>query len=93
LRSNLETPPRFICLLSMAIHMLKLGAILALGAAASDDFAVDLEADDVCHTGGCALELAQLRAVVRPGLPNLVRPGLLDKEEPTVELIESKEIR
>lgn len=74
----------------MAI-LLKFGAILALGAVASDDFAVDLEADDVCRTGGCALELAQLRAVVRTGLPNSVRSGLPDKQEPKVEFLESNE--
>jgi len=84
----LEIPPdSFICLHSdfgMAIGMLRLGAVLVLGAASStDDFTVDLEADDVCRTGGCALELAQLRAVVRPGLSN--------KLQPAVDFVESKE--
>jgi len=66
----------------MAFRLLTLGTALALGAASpADEFAVDLEADDVCRTGGCALELAQLRAVVRPGLSKL---------EPALEFEESK---
>lgn len=52
----------------MAFRLLGLGLVVVAGAASpAEEFAVDLEADDVCRTGGCALELAQLRAVVRPG--------------------------
>jgi len=52
----------------MALRVLQLGAALALSVASSaDDFAAALEADDVCRTSECALELAQLRAAVRPG--------------------------
>lgn len=53
----------------MAIRLLQLGTAftLSLGSAA-DDFAAALEADDVCRTSDCALELAQLRAMVRPSL-------------------------
>jgi len=51
----------------MAFRMLHLGTALVLSVASSaDDFAAALEADDVCRTSDCALELAQLRAVVRP---------------------------
>jgi len=53
----------------MALRVLQLGTALALSVASSaDDFAAALEADDVCRTSECALELAQLRAAVRPGL-------------------------
>jgi len=56
----------------MAPRVLCLGIALALSVASSaDDFAAALEADDVCRTGDCALELAQLRAAVRPGLSKL----------------------
>jgi len=65
----------------MAFRVLKFGTVCALSVASPpDDFAVDLEADDVCRTGGCALELAQLRAVVRPGL---------SKSQPSYEFDES----
>jgi hypothetical protein len=53
----------------MALRVLQLGTAFALGVASSaDDFAAALEADDVCRTSHCALELSQLRAAVRPGL-------------------------
>jgi len=38
-------------------------------ASSADDFVAALEADDLCHSSECALELAQLRAAVRHGLP------------------------
>jgi len=51
----------------MALRVLQFGTALALSVASSaEDFASALEADDVCRTSDCALELAQLRAVVRP---------------------------
>jgi len=54
----------------MALRALQLATALALSVASSaDDFAAALEADDVCRTSECALELAQLRAAVRHGLP------------------------
>jgi hypothetical protein len=56
----------------MALRALQLATALALSVASSaDDFAAALEADDVCRTSECALELAQLRAAVRHGLPRV----------------------
>jgi len=47
----------------MALRLLQFGAALALSVVSSaDDFAAALEADDVCRTSECALELLQLRA-------------------------------
>jgi len=60
----------------MALRLLPFGAILVLGvASSSEDFAAALEADDVCRTSECALELAQLRAAVRPGLSSRLEPS------------------
>lgn len=51
----------------MALRALQLGTVLALGVVSSaEDFSAALEADDVCRTSECALELTQLRAAVRP---------------------------
>jgi len=63
----------------MALRVLQLGTVFALAvtSSSSEDFAAALEADDVCRTGQCALELAQLRAAVRPG-------GHASKVEPSV---------
>jgi len=51
----------------MALRLLQFGTALALSVASSaDDFAAALEADDVCRTSECALELLQLRAASAP---------------------------
>lgn len=41
--------------------------VVAKAVGSTEDIAAALEADDVCRTETCALELAQLRAAVRPG--------------------------
>jgi len=71
----LPDPPSIVdseCHSDMAIRLLQLGTAFALGVASSaDDFAAALEADDVCQTRECALELSQLRAAVRPSQSRL----------------------